>query len=93
MPMQAQITDEEAKAVMASMNKLEPRLHKFIHRKVMSKGPTVGLSIAVNMATTLMTISILIIEASGGDVEQFFKTLMEACREKYEIAKKESQVH
>jgi len=93
MPMQAKISDVEAQAVMSTMDKLEPRLHKYIHRKVMAKGPTVGLSIAVNMATTLMTISILIIEASGGDVEQFFKTLMEACREKYEIAKKESQVH
>ena len=93
MPMQAQISDEEAKAVIATMDKLEPRIHKFIQRKVTAKGPTVGLSIAVNMATTLMTISILIIEASGGDIEQFFQTLMEATREKYDHAKKESQVH
>jgi hypothetical protein len=92
MPMQTQISDEEAKAVIATMEKVEPRLHKFIQRKV-TKSPTVGLSIAVNMATTLMTISILIIEASGGDIEQFFQTLMEATREKYDQAKKESQVH
>lgn len=87
--MQAPVTDQEAERIIGLMNRVDPKLHRFIMRR-MAESPSIGLSIAVNMATTLMTIAILIIERSGGDVENFFKILMEQVREKYEVAKKEA---
>lgn len=91
MPMPKGISEQEGVKIIETMNKLEPLLHKYIMRHMVKSSPTVGLSIATNMATTLMTICIIIVEKSGGDVQSFIDTFMGATNEKYQIAKYQNE--
>ena len=73
------------------MLRLEPFLHNLIIRKLKHHNPTVALSVATNMATTLLTMAIMMVEKNGGDIDSFLNIFMETTYANYQVKKKIDQ--
>lgn len=77
--------DEEIKRVVDICQRLEPILHRFIEGLVTRDGANVTISVISNLGTTFMAQAITMIEARGGDVDQFVKILMVEVKNKYDV--------
>ena len=83
MPMSEKI-DRDADYIVKLMTKIDPMLHRFIEAKVLSSGPTVGVSLCMNMATSLMITGMTITELCGGDPKKFLEVFVAAVTENYD---------
>ena len=79
--------DKEMERVVYLCRRLEPIIHKFITGMLEKDGPNVSISVVSNVATTFMAQAIAMIEARGGDVDQFVKVLMHETKGKYDVAR------
>ena len=83
MPMPEKI-DQYADFIVKLMTKIDPLLHRYIQAKVIKHGPTVGVSLCMNMATSLMIIGMTITELCGGDPKKFLDVFWVAVTENYD---------
>ena len=74
---------KEIARVQEIMIRAEKILQAFLSRTTDRDGPMVALSVASNMATTLMAVSMLMVERSGGSIPLFMSRVMEECAHKY----------
>lgn len=83
--------DKDIERVTQILQRLDPIVNRFISNMLDKDGDTVAISVVSNLATTFMAHAIIMIEARGGDVDQFVKVLMHETKNKYEVAR--SQVN
>lgn len=79
--------DKEMDRVMHICRRLEPIIQKFIISLLDKDGDNVAISVVSNISTSFMAQAITMIEAKGGDVDQFVTILMHETKNKYTAAK------
>lgn len=77
---------EDVKKVGEILERLDPIVNRFFHQMMDRHGHDVCLSVAANISTTLLTLSILIIERRGGDIDPFIKLMLAEVKSKFDNA-------
>lgn len=68
------------------LKRVDPIIQKYFHQIMDKHGHDVCLSVAANISTTLMTLSILIEERRGGDIDPFMHIMMKEVKHKFDNA-------
>lgn len=83
--------EDEVQRVVSVCRRLEPIINRFVCRLIEKDGANVSISIISNLATNFMAQAITMVEARGGDVDQFVKIMMVETKNKYDVASAQVQ--
>lgn len=77
------IEDEVAK-VAEIMKRLDPVITKFLTNTVKDHGPNVSVSVGINIATSMIATSLMLLHEKGADVDAFMEVVLKEIRHKYD---------
>ena len=78
--------DKEAQKSKEILDRVAPIIHSYLEKTLRQHGGTVSLSVAANIATSLMAYCLTLVESHGGNVDGFALILMQETKEKYDVA-------
>ena len=78
--------EKDIEKVGELLKKVDPLIQRYFHQIMDRHVHDVCLSVAANISTTLMTLSILIVERRGGEIDPFMHIMMKEVKHKYDNA-------
>lgn len=77
------IEDEVAK-VGEIMKRVDPLITKYLANTIKQHGANVGMSVGINMATSMIATSLMLLNHKGADVDAFMEVVLREIRHKYD---------
>ena len=79
--------EQEIERVRNIMERVEPLMQRYLAQVIDREGKNVGLSVASNLATTLMAYSLVMVAMQEGSADGFMDIMIKEIIDKFEFTK------